>query len=122
MAEEKNFENKIKRFIEAMGGWQVKYFANAYTKVGIPDILSCVNGNFIAVEVKASKGVPSPMQIHHLKQIDEAHGYAILLYPDMYEIFKKFLKKLCFDDVGEANRTYYQELRPRWEEYADELQ
>lgn len=94
MAQEKLFENKVKRFIEEQGGWQVKFFANRMTKVGIPDILACVNGHFIGIEVKAQNGHPSDLQIYHCQKIREAGGFAFVLYPSGFEEFKSFIKDL----------------------------
>ena len=55
MAQEKNFENKIKAYLKDQNCYFVKYFANRMTKAGIPDILASVNGCFVGIEVKASK-------------------------------------------------------------------
>lgn len=38
---EKNFENRIKKYLEKQGCWFVKFFANAYTSSGIP-LIYCV--------------------------------------------------------------------------------
>ena len=46
---EKLFERKIREYLESRGHWVVKYFANGYTKSGIPDLLACVNGRFVAI-------------------------------------------------------------------------
>ena len=94
MAAEKTFENKVKKYIEEQDGWQVKFFANRMTKTGIPDILACINGYFVAIEVKAQNGKPSELQKHHIKKINDARGYAIILYPDQYEEFKQLVKRL----------------------------
>lgn len=94
MAAEKIFENKIKKFIENEGGWYVKFFANSFTKSGIPDILACINGYFIAIEVKAPNGKPSELQLYHCKKIKEAGGFAFILYPSGFMIFKSFIQDL----------------------------
>lgn len=94
MAQEKNFENKIKKFLEEQGCWYVKYFANRMTKSGIPDILACVNGYFVAIEVKASNGKPSELQYYHQEQIREANGISIILYPNQFDEFQDYIKKL----------------------------
>lgn len=104
MAEEKNYENKIKKYIEDSGGWQVKFFANQMTKSGIPDILSCVNGYFLAVEVKAQSGRPSELQKYHVAKINSAGGYAIILYPDQYEKFKQLVKCLNHRELRSAEK------------------
>lgn len=94
MASEKIFEMKIKKYITELGGWHVKFFANAYTKSGIPDILACVNGYFVGIEVKAQNGHPSELQIHHCNKIRESGGFAFIVYPSGWEKLKKILSDL----------------------------
>lgn len=94
MAGEKNFENKVKEYLSDMGAWHVKFFANRMTKIGVPDILACVNGYFVAVEVKASNGRPSDLQIYNIQKIREAGGFAVILYPSGFEQFKRFIEDL----------------------------
>ena len=78
---EKQYENKIKRFLTENGAWFVKYFGCGFTQSGIPDLLCCLNGRFIAIEVKADKGKPSPLQIHNIEKIRESGGIALIAYP-----------------------------------------
>ena len=107
MAQEKNFENKIKKFLEEQGCWHVKYFANRMTKSGIPDILACINGYFVAIEVKASNGKPSELQKYHRDKIREANGISIILYPNQFEDFKYMIMLMKKDDglwVHEYNK------------------
>lgn len=94
MAGEKNFENSIKRFLESRGCWYVKYFANRMTKAGVPDLLTCCNGYFVAIEVKASNGRPSPLQLWNRDKIREAGGISIILYPDQFEDFQLLIDNL----------------------------
>ena len=94
MAQEKQFENRIKKFLKDNNCWYVKYFANAFTQSGIPDILACVNGHFVGIEVKAEKGKPSELQIYHQQKIRESGGLSYILYPKDFEEFKKEIKKL----------------------------
>lgn len=101
MGNEKIFENKIKKFLADNGCWYVKYFANSFTKAGIPDLIACVNGYFVAIEVKASNGKPSQLQLYNRDKIREAGGIAIILYPDQWEEFKELIEHLL------ANRWDY---------------
>ena len=114
MAAEKNFENKVKKFLEEKNCWFLKYWGGAaYTKSGIPDLLVCCNGFFLGVEIKAPKGKPSPLQIHNLKQIHEAGGLAVLLYPDNFTLFQNMVDCLIIGD--HENAIYnYQLLKGRW--------
>lgn len=100
MAAEKNFENRIKKYLEKKGCWFTKFFANAYTSSGIPDLLCSINGRFVGIEVKQEKGKPSLLQIVHLQRIKESGGIGILVYPSGYEDLKKLIDNLC------ENRDY----------------
>jgi Holliday junction resolvase len=97
MTPEKRFENKIKSYLDSKGIWHVKFFANAFTRAGIPDLLCCVNGHFLAIEVKAEKGRPSELQKRELAKIAEAGGKGIVLYPEHFEWFKEYIDKLMED-------------------------
>lgn len=94
MTQEKMFENKVKKYIKDSGGWQVKFFANQMTKKGIPDILACINGYFVGVEVKAQYGRPSELQLYNCRKIREAGGFAFILYPSGFDEFKSFVNDL----------------------------
>ena len=94
MASEKNFENKIKTYLKSIGAYFIKTHGDRFSKVGTPDILACVNGKFVAVEVKGEKGKPSELQLYHIEQIQKAGGYGIILYPKDFEKFKKDVENL----------------------------
>jgi hypothetical protein len=99
MAEEKNFENRVKQFLKEQGCFFVKYWGGGrFTQDGVPDLLICCSGYFIAVELKATKGRPSELQIVKLKQITDAGGIGFLLYPQQFEDFKRFIKD-CAEGV-----------------------
>lgn len=91
MAQEKQFENKIKKYLDSVGAYYIKYFANSFTKAGIPDLICNVNGYFVAIEVKASNGKPSELQLYNRDKIREAGGISIILYPDQFEEFKNLV-------------------------------
>lgn len=97
MGPEKLFENKVKAFILEQDGWFVKFFANRMTKSGIPDILACINGYFIAIEIKAQNGKPSKLQIRNCNQIRTSGGQAFILYPSGFNEFKEVIKGLNQD-------------------------
>ena len=94
MGKEKNFENRIKRWLENNDAWFVKFFANAMTRSGIPDILVCLKGRFIGIEVKAENGVPSDLQKRHLTDLNLKGGIGILAYPSGWDDLKKLLEEV----------------------------
>lgn len=103
---EKRFELKIRKYIDELGGWHVKFMGNAFTKAGTPDLLCCIGSRFVAIEVKAQNGKPSELQIHALDAVHNAGGFAILAYPDMWQELKTLLEAIAEDDAVTASGLY----------------
>lgn len=95
MTPEKKFETKIKNYLEnELGAWGFKFFANAYTKAGIPDLVYCLSSHFVAIEVKAQNGKPSELQLYNVRKIREAGGMAFVVYPSGYDKLVDILNNL----------------------------
>jgi Holliday junction resolvase len=46
---------------------------------GCPDIVACVNGRFVGMEVKAEAGHPTPLQLAQMERIRVAGGRAYVV-------------------------------------------
>lgn len=104
MGSEKTFENKIKAWLALNNCYHVKFFANAYTKAGVPDILTCVNGYFVGIEVKAQNGHPSELQLYNVRKIREAGGFAWVVYPSGFDELKQLLTDLQHDTFSREGK------------------
>lgn len=100
MAQEKRFENKIKDYIKSVGGRPFKWFGNAYSESGVPDILACINGQFVAIEVKAQYGKVSELQMVKIKEIKAAGGFAYVVYPSGWDQLKAIIDGILIDDFN----------------------
>lgn len=94
MGSEKVFENKVKAFLKSIGAYFIKTHGDRFSRVGTPDIIACLNGHFVAVEVKAENGKPSELQLYHIEQIKKSGGYAYILYPKDFDRFKLDMYRL----------------------------
>lgn len=93
MAREKQFENKVKKFLKDEGCYFIKYWGGGtFTKTGVPDLLVCCNGRFIGIELKAENGKPSDIQLYNIRKIIEAGGISLILYPKDFDYLKKLIK------------------------------
>ena len=97
MAEEKQFENKIKRYLKERGCYCVKYHGNYFSENGTPDILACVNGYFLGIEVKAQDGHPSELQLVKVDAIRKAGGFGYVAYPSGWSKLKDIIDGLSID-------------------------
>jgi len=52
--------------------------ANGYGRAGIPDVICCVRGHFVAVECKAGRGVLTALQEREIARIEEAEGFTFV--------------------------------------------
>lgn len=62
---------------------------------GVPDFLGCVNGVFIALELKTDKGKLDKLQQHYLMEIAAAGGYARMVAPKNQEEVLEDLFKIA---------------------------
>ena len=98
MAEEKLFENKIKQWLHDHECYHIKYWGGGqFTKSGVPDILACVNGYFIGIEVKGPRGRANALQKYNLKKIRESGGLCYIVYPSGWESLREILEGLLYD-------------------------
>lgn len=76
-------ERKVKTQVgEILKEYGVYYFfppANGLGRAGIPDIISCAWGQFLAIECKAGKGTPTALQLRELQRIHNANGVAFVI-------------------------------------------
>lgn len=101
MALEKIYENKIKRYLKERGCYEVKYHGNAYSTNGTPDILACVNGYFLAIEVKAPEGKPTELQLAKIAEIRKAGGFAYVVYPSGWFKLQAIIDGLLINNFQE---------------------
>jgi len=97
MAAEKQFENKVKGWLRQLQqeGQPIKFikiWGGGFQKAGIPDLICCINGIYVEVELKASNGKPTELQEYNIKVTNEANGIGIILYPEGFEQFKTIVK------------------------------
>lgn len=94
MATEKDFEKKVKNYLEAEGCWWLKTWSNGIQREGVPDLLVCCNRYFIGIELKANGNHASPLQKREIRNIRKAGGIAMVLYPDQLDQFKEYIRLL----------------------------
>lgn len=79
MTPEAKVKTAIKKMLDAH---EVYYFmpaANGYGRAGIPDIVCCINGGFLAIECKAGRGTTTALQDRELAAIHKAGGSAVVI-------------------------------------------
>ncbi|ADV45492.1 VRR-NUC domain-containing protein [Nitratifractor salsuginis] len=75
---EQKIQKRILRFLKDIGAYPAKIVTG--NRAGIPDILACVNGRFVAIEVKVPGKEATKLQDLHLQRIKEAGGVAFVAH------------------------------------------
>lgn len=74
---ESRLQLKIRKELErVVGGFWIKFWGGLFTRVGIPDLIGCVEGRFFGLEVKMPGESPSAVQRHVIGLIRKAGGVA----------------------------------------------
>ena len=63
---------------------------------GTPDYLACINGVFVALELKRSRKekMTGTLQEHHIKHINSSGGLGVFVFPENWEKMKDVLKAI----------------------------
>ena len=89
MKPETKFQNKVLSDLKKLDNlWVLK--TQEKTRKGVPDLLICAKGWFIAIELKSKNKKPEPLQEFELDCIAASGGVALVAYPENWiEIYKK---------------------------------
>ena len=76
-------ESLVKRKVTVILMQYKAYFfyppSNGFGRAGIPDIIACYRGQFIAIECKAGKNTTTALQRRELLAIQDAGGYQLVI-------------------------------------------
>jgi len=79
-------ESRVKKqCVALLNAHKVYYFfpvASGYGRVGIPDIIACCDGHFLAIECKAGKNKPTALQEAEMLKIRTAGGTTLVINED----------------------------------------
>ena len=101
---------RIKRILGEAGAYYFMPATHGYGSSGHPDIVACLNGQFIGIECKANGGKPTELQLKRLRELSSCGGVAVLVDETGVEDFKKHL------DKGLINGVFITLLRGKYAE------
>ena len=90
---EQDIQTKIMEYITSIGGLPIKFNnIGIYAKAGVSDILACIKGRFVAIEVKKTGNKPSKLQENFIDGVNSIGGLAF--WADNLKDVKDKLKEL----------------------------
>lgn len=89
-------EAKVKAsVVKLLKKYEVYYFfpaTHGFGRSGVPDIICCMKGIFVAIECKAGKGKTTALQDREIKRIRENKGIAFVVNEDNIHILEAYLR------------------------------
>lgn len=82
---------RLKKILDEMGIWHFSPYQAGMGRAGIPDIIACYNGLFVAFECKAGKNKPTALQQREIDGIRTARGLAFVVNEDNLQDIKELL-------------------------------
>lgn len=94
-------EGRVKAKVKALlKKYDIYYFMPAtggYGRSGVPDIIACMHGRFLAIECKAGNGKLTALQMRELERIAEADGITYVVNEDSLEFLEHALRAFIAD-------------------------
>ena len=96
MTPEAKVKKAVKQLLDANAVYHFSPVQNGMGRAGIPDIICCYFGTFIAIECKAGKGKgkTTALQDMELAKIQQAGGTALVINEENIDLVKQTLKEL----------------------------
>jgi Holliday junction resolvase len=94
MTPEAKVKAKVVKILKAHGVYYFYPVTGGFGRSGIPDVICCVSGYFLAIECKAGNNKPTPLQEAEMQKIRDAGGVTLVV------------NETNIDDVELLIRTY----------------
>lgn len=85
---------KVVGILKDEGAYYFFPATHGYGRSGVPDIVACVGGHFLAIECKAGKNKPTALQVREIENIRKAGGVAIVANEENWELVRDLVRKL----------------------------
>jgi hypothetical protein len=82
---------KVKALLKKYNIYHFMPATGGYGRSGVPDIIACMRGRFLAIECKAGKGTTTALQDRELAAIRAAYGEAMVVNEDSVWLVKEVI-------------------------------
>ena len=76
---ESKVKKRVKKILDDLGAYHFSPMATGFGRSGVPDIIACYKGRFIAIECKSGDNKPTLLQLRNIEDIKRTEGYAIVV-------------------------------------------
>lgn len=90
---EKKVKDRAVKLLKAQGVYYFFPATHGFGRSGIPDIICCINGQFLGIECKAGTNKPTALQEKEMQSIRDAGGRAIVINENNLTMLEEILNE-----------------------------
>jgi Holliday junction resolvase len=98
MTPEAKVKASVVKLLKKHGVYHFFPATHGFGRSGVPDIICCINGIFLAIECKAGAGKTTALQDRELKRINEARGITFVINENNQATLEAFLRGFTGED------------------------
>ena len=91
---EKKVKEKVVRVLKEEGAYYFFPATHGFGRSGVPDIVTCVNGHFFAIECKAGGGKLTALQANEIEHIRRCGGVAVVVNEENWDMIRDIVRRL----------------------------
>ena len=91
---EKRVKTKVEAVLKNEGAYYFFPATHGYGRSGVPDIIACVNGRFLAIECKAGGNKPTALQVREIENIRLAGGVAVVANEENWDEVRLLVREM----------------------------
>lgn len=91
---EKRVKTKVESILKAEDVYYFFPATHGYGRSGVPDIIACVNGRFLAIECKAGRNKPTALQVREIESIRKAGGVAVVANEENWDEVRPLVREM----------------------------
>ena len=97
---EKRVKDKVVAILKSEGAYYFFPATHGYGRSGVPDIVACVNGHFLAIECKAGTNKPTALQVREIETIRRCGGVAVVANEENWDMVRALVRELSSKGVA----------------------
>jgi hypothetical protein len=94
MTPEGKQKSRVKKILDELGCYYFFPIGGQYSARGVPDIIVCLDGLFVGLEIKAGKNKATALQLREIERIKSAGGFALVVDDSNIDELKELLENL----------------------------
>ncbi|MFN3705305.1 MAG: VRR-NUC domain-containing protein [Thermoflexales bacterium] len=94
MTPERKVKEQVARILREEQAYYLFPATHGYGRSGVPDIIACVCGQFVAIECKAGKNKPTALQVREIESIRRHGGRAMVVNEHNIDMVRHVIRSI----------------------------